>query len=304
MPGWKYPRKYGALEEPYEAVPLTATDLATLGQALFLPWLAFIAIFALESFTFRYRYPLTAHFFSILIVVALLLASAECLLRRNSRVTWGLVLLVTSILACVVGFLAADQNYNLNTFPVYETRTMNTYQAVNPSTTSGSQIMDAGRVDFTLDSRVDPSKTMAFVGTETFCAAPITSPSGVPASYDFWAIGLNCCSHNSPFQCGEYASNPTVHQGVRLLRDDFRPYFRLAVQQAEAAYGITATHPVFFDLMQDPDAELQRASSLGQRTFVTWIFISLVFQLVIVGVATWASGKASRPHGPPQGYTI
>ena len=38
---------------------------------------------------------------------------------------------------------------------------------------------------------------------------------------------------------GEY-NNPGAHSGLRLLDDEQRPFYRLAVEQAEAAYSLKA----------------------------------------------------------------
>ena len=34
-----------------------------------------------------------------------------------------------------------------------------------------------------------------------YCVVPIVNGEAKPASYDFWAVGTNCCEQN--FKCGE-----------------------------------------------------------------------------------------------------
>merc|ERR1712151_614337 len=108
---------------------------------------------------------------------------------------------------------------------------------------------------------------MGFHNEETYCVVPINSYQGALASYDFWAVGLNCCSGTSKsFTCGEY-KNPRAHAGLRWMRDSQRAFFQLAVQQAEATYGIKANHPLFFTWTEDPAAEQAAWLDVGKKFF-------------------------------------
>ena len=119
---------------------------------------------------------------------------------------------------------------------------------------------------------------MAFKNVDTYCVAPVSvlqgpqfncrcaerrlsAPGGVVLpleTYDFWAIGMDCCSVNAAdFHCGMglgWAScllplshgrsaraaralagevgNSKAHSGLRLLDDRQRSFYRLAVEQA------------------------------------------------------------------------
>eukprot|EP00438_Fugacium_kawagutii_P029114 Skav233711 [mRNA] locus=scaffold2120:100002:105477:+ [translate_table: standard] len=117
---------------------------------------------------------------------------------------------------------------------------------VNPGREKGQQLMDAGRVYFEDGTGLDTSKSMAFRNLDRYCVAPIV----------FGQVGVNCCSGTTAdFRCGEF-DNPKARSGLRLMRqmpraggletasermtvtlnqgEDQRPFFRLAVQQAEA----------------------------------------------------------------------
>merc|ERR1719443_992372 len=115
---------------------------------------------------------------------------------------------------------------------------MNSYPSVNPATKRGQQMMDSGRVYFAPGTALDVKKSMGFKNHDTYCVAPITNGCDKLPTYDFWAVGVNCCNGASTaFRCGDF-NNPHARSGLRVIREDQHPFFRLAVKQAEAAYNI------------------------------------------------------------------
>merc|ERR1719487_3180586 len=110
---------------------------------------------------------------------------------------------------------------------------------------------------------------MAFKNRDTYCVAPIViNQTRNASSFDFWAVGLNCCSGRpGDFNCGEY-NNPHASSGLRVMRDDQREFYRLAVKQAEAAYDLKAKHPLFFYWMEDPGAEIAAYMDEGFKYYM------------------------------------
>lgn len=144
----------------------------------------------------------------------------------------------------------------------YEVEELQTYKDVNVDTVPGSQIMDAGMVTFAEGVSIDRSHGGCFVNLgHTYCVSPIVTDGKMPAglaggpitgSYDYFAVGVDCCScPNQDFRCGEWR-NPMTHGGLRSQDVASRPFYRLAVDDFSAAWGKESKHPLFFEWTHMP----------------------------------------------------
>merc|ERR1719265_860036 len=170
----------------------------------------------------------------------------------------------------------------------YDTSNLNTYTFVDPVLMRGQQVMDAGRITFVSDVHLVNKYAMSFTNEKTYCVAPLssnTADGNSPlAHYDFWAVGTNCCSDTSAdFRCGDYDKN--VNQGLRVMEDENRNFYRLAVQQAESAYGISAIHPIFVTFTGDATSLMLTQQALGNRFYTISMFVAFAVQLILVIIA-------------------
>lgn len=269
-------------------------DLVSIFLSLIVPWALYMLVSAVCSFSMHYQQPLLVYVLlgAGLLLVLLLGAKAWTSARFGGELTWMAFVFLSCLLAWMAGVFVGDWNFYHNMQPYYDVASLEHYSAVDPSQMKGNQVMDAGRVIFTEGARLDFSKAMAFRNLDTYCVAPVTignpAKNGTAAelsNYDFWAVGLNCCGglhgQSADFRCGE-SSNPVAHAGLRLMNDDQRAFFRLAVQQAEASFGIVAHHPVFFYWMQDPSAELNAYQDGGSQLYLLAAMYHFAIQLFMV----------------------
>lgn len=286
---------YGHMEKPspFARAPKRHAPVSVLIFNFFVPWILFMFMLTVLSFNMHYSEPSACNMMvmSCLLVVGLFGWFAFNAIRIKKATGsgdpfWYIFLFLTAGIAWMSGYLLGSLNFAHNMQPYFDVINLNFYQSVNPQTTKGQSLMDMGRVVFTTDSHLDLTHSMGFKNMDTYCVAPIVSGNGSLKYFDFWAVGLNCCSgHRSDFACGEF-NNPLAHSGLRLMRDDLRPYFRLAVQQAESAYGITARHPVFLYWMQDPNQEVSAYEDHGYQEFLVGGVGFFLTQLVLVGAAS------------------
>jgi len=271
---------------------------------LFVPWLLFTLMYWTMTFSLHKASPFLCHVLLLLglgvVAITGFLAfdaikkkreagTAQFLSDGNATYrepTWLIVLFATCFLAWTLGVIGGDVNFFHNLEPYYDLINLNTYPNVDPSRARGQQLMDAGRIVFSEGTTLDLSRSMGFKNLQQYCVAPIVAGSDPKhiSSYDFWAVGVNCCSGTqADFHCGEF-NNARAGAGLRLMRDDQRAFFRLAVQQAEAAYNIRADHPLFFYWMHDPNAEVMSYMDEGYKYFLIGVICYFIFQLFLVVV--------------------
>lgn len=199
---------------------------------------------------------------------------------------WSLCLCAW-LLAVVLGIM----NYSTNMKPFYDLGGLNYAASVDPSLSGGSYI-DAGRMLFLPGSHLDTSRSMSVRIAKTYCVAPVVNPNvqaNATREYDFWAVGVDCCSSTQPqkqWNCGDI-NNKFASAGMRLMSEQSRPFYRMAVQEAEAAYKIRAKHPIFIEWMQDPAREMASWRDNGMRCYlegVSSVVVLMFFVSITAGL--------------------
>lgn len=261
------------------------------------PTLMFLWVYFLLSSQFRYQHFWTAMicgpiFASIIALVCLFVAHTRWRKRQECVGHWAFA--ISMLAAVVFGTYLSDANYFQNMWQYYSYEDLVTYVNIDPSIDRGQSYMDSGQVYFKESTYVARDKAIAFQNDGIYCAAPIVrqplenqggaqavAQSGnfvLPASetIDFWAVGQNCCAPDGTnFKCGQVATTLS-RSGLRMLRDDLRPFFVLAVQEWASKYGLPVRHPLFFHWVQDPLAETDNYAFTGLRNMFmeTFLFFS------------------------------
>jgi len=250
--------------------------------ALLIPPLIFFWTTTFLSFYPHFKYPKRVWPTAAIAVIPCFISFYFAL--RNYRMgldfRWAVGSTTLFALAFAGGMLLGDMNYLTNLHHFYFISSLKSYSNIKPADVSGTQLMDAGRVQFAAGTKLLVDMGMSFTMWDTYCVAPIGAAAGANgpslASYDLWAVGKNCCRTDNPtFACGEY-QNINAKSGLRQTNEAERLYYALAVQQAEAAYGITAQHPIFFHWVEDADSTMQKYFNHGFRMWVFSIFCHMV----------------------------
>jgi hypothetical protein len=266
---------------------------------IFLPWGIFASLFAMVSLPVHYSNPSLVWVLDTLLGLFVMGLGAVALMniRNNGFVEakWYAFYFVTSLVAWILATTLGEMNYTSNIAPFLDIINLNYYPSVDPNTTSGQLLMDAGRIGFVEGSHLDLSKSIAFRNIDFYCVAPvIRSPQFVPVegggsaihNYDFWAVGVNCCTGRGDFHCGDF-QNAKTQQGLRLMREDQREYFRLAVETAQAHWNIRAEHPIFIHWIADASTEIEAYHTAGYLYLIygfVFMFLGQVFLVTVNGM--------------------
>jgi len=303
----EYPQAYGAIDGFYaqDAKPgqmgsppnqRKRMNVLALACALFGPWFLFIGVVTAESFSLHYNSPQLVHAVvgASLAVVVSFGASAISALRnqdQDRRPSWYLFMFFTGLIAWALSVFLGHVNFFTHMQPYYDIQNLNVYHNVDPELKKGQQLMDAGKVVFVPNAHIDLKRAWSFKNLENYCVAPISTvdANGTMMNlphYDFWAVGINCCGGNGEgFSCSK-TINSKAHAGLREMRDDLRPFFRLAVQQAQAAHAISARHPLFFFWVEDPIREVHDYEGEGYKYVLLGLCAHFSLQLLfVVGAA-------------------
>jgi hypothetical protein len=268
---------------------------------VFIPVLVFCLVFGIVSFQVHFAAPWACYALVALIfllTVGVFGALAQLANVHKHKETedehspmWYNFLAACCLLAIIAGVVFGLQNYSrMETY--YNYHHLNTYTNVDPGAYVGEQLVDAGRVTFKDDVHLDISHSMGFKSSELYCVAPIVSPGmNKDTHYDFWAVGKNCCSGvAADFHCQGFKDAVNMG-GLRLMNDAERPFYRLAVQQAEATYKITTHKPLFFIWQWDVLQWTEDLRTLAYRSFFFALFTAFVVQIFLVMVATLVFAK-------------
>lgn len=269
--------------------------LTNAALSIFLPLLIFIAVYSVRCLFIRYSASSASYLICAVLLLVVFVPGFMAYTNLNNDDKNGFVnkafIFACCAIAWVVAFCTGDYNYQMYMEPFHDLKRLNVYQNVDPSVYTGQQLMDAGQIDFVVGSHVNRSLSYGFKMGDNFCVAPILGPNETASktgNYDFWAVGLNCCSgHAADFNCG----GAFAHKGMRLMNDEHRGYFRLAVQEAVATYNIRSNHPVFMFWMESPSDEINAYQDDATAHFLMAIAIFAASQ---VGVTAFAAIAMSR----------
>jgi len=263
----------------------------------FLPWFIFLGVYGALCFDLHYNYPALAWFIVAVGGIISVGAAASALNEQKQErdPQWWFFGAVACSIAVVSASICGDLNFRWNLSRYYDINNLQVYEDVKPSLDRGQGLMDAGKVYFAAGTVLDATRSVGFMNGDLFCVAPIIDSSATMTNYDFWAVGKNCCADRADFRCGEYA-NPRARNGLRLMIDEDRPFYRLAVQEAEAVFNMSSRHPLFFYWMQDPLGAQNAYRDDGYKYFLIGVFTHFGFNLLCVLGATMGFAKLGSRH--------
>jgi hypothetical protein len=292
-------RKIVFVPRPRSRINLTGICLNVLNPALLFCFLLLVI-----SFKIHYQYPFDTWLLVALsyIIGGLLLLFGSIMKFRFAPPSWHVFAGFTVLLATVMASMIGEAIFCKFMRPYYDLLNLNEYSAVNPGKWTGEMAADAGRIYFADGTQLDVKRSMGFRHKQMYCVAPIDLIPGTPKMerYDFWAVGINCCSGpTGEFECVDPDNTHRPRSGLRSLDMEAREFYRLAVQQAEAAYGLNSPHPIFVQWVQDPVRKHEAMYIDGLYYYCVACFFFAVLMIFVVLSATFGFGRMDKTSFTP-----
>jgi hypothetical protein len=258
--------------------------------AVFLPWVIYIVVSHINSFQIRHVRPAQCFALTSVFWIGWLFYVRFCIQsrRRHPEPTWYSYFALMIGFAVVFGTAFGNANYVKNMSQYYNEKDMKIINHLDPDLERGQNVLDAGLFYFADGTHVNTAHSWHFMAGTLYCVAPLSGMRGSPVTqtYDFWAVGKDCCSTSaSDFQCGDWA-NPKARSGARVFDQDDIDHYRLAVEQTETLFDIMATNPVFILWQEDPLATILAWSRIGFSWWLKSVCAFFVFSLFCVVMAT------------------
>jgi hypothetical protein len=276
------PLQGGANAQKPQPSMFHAQSLAVLVMS---PWLTFFTIMVL--FTFVYSESPTVVWLWVVICSGM---SLLLLALPNKRpegpmfyMQLGVLCLMATCLGTMLGFYNWDRHmvwdaaYNGQRF----------YSNVLPTEPALSHL-DAGKISFSSDSKVNTGKAMAYDDDSIYCVAPVMdsrNQSGTKAEY--FAAGVDCCEASGSsyrFTCDAY-DDAKAHSGLVYLKygdSDKLGKFRKAAEKFGTTYGVAVSQDaIFVKWVRD----LDRAGNAYQNSGVSFFLGTSLVYLVMCTAA-------------------
>lgn len=304
------PRKEGLIHLPLNGKggQRARIDFAQMLMNVLLPVAIFAIVAAVLSFKLRYSAWPVAWFLALCCALPGLFIwwlSGKALTDVDSvQGKWTKLLYSLCLIAWLMALVLGTTNYSTNMLPFYDLSGLNYAPSVDPSA-SGQSHIDVGRMLFVPGSYIDVNAAMGVRVSKTYCVAPVVNPNVTlkDREHDFWAVGIGCCSSVQPQKQWTCANldNKVAYAGMRLMTDEARPFYRMAVQEAEATYKFTAKHPIFLTWMQDPAAEMTAWRENGMKLYLEGVFSVFVLMFFVSFSAALLFSRGALESHPCQG---
>jgi hypothetical protein len=314
---WKAPFLAPGRFHPYMFMKPRRRRINILSIAL--SWFVPLVIFAITTwffcFSVRDQSPMWGWFFvGCCLILAVIFLVKAVLVRRKQRDelwtvpwylradddTWFLFLGGTVALAAILGAAFGTIVYSSFTSPYYNLSQLHYYNETDPAM-SGQAYLDAGAIQFKMNSYVDVGRSLGYKDGNTYCVAPIKFGKDILPNLDFWAAGVNCCGGGlaggggdgfpGSFNCFEDRQDAFVRGGLRIIDNSSLAFYKVALMQADEEFQRTSKNPIFITWMKDPAQKIQSFWHSGVKWFWCGVVAYALLQMALVGFMAYMYWK-------------